>query len=357
MKLRVEFDAIEVEAPDDVATEDALKEWLWQHHKSKIQASMTFPQSTAITSAMKLRLLDTIALVQRKFMLSESAPVVFGYLLEELLDLMDSEYGFIGEIMYDTEDGDGGSMFLQTHAVTNIAWNAATRKFYDDNIDDGLKFYNLNTLFGTVMTSKQPVISNHPQQDKRAGGIPEGHPPLDRFLGIPFFNKHGEMNGMVGVANKPGGYTQADIDFLEPFTVTCSNLIQAYFQNKENKNLINTLEEKVHERTQKLEMINERLEEANRQVKLSSAAQLKHFAYVTFVCVCVGGRSLVLKGRNRTHGWLSISLHLFSFFPHCTVQLHEPRDSDSPELHHRNQQHAGGNATQPHAARLRPHDC
>jgi hypothetical protein len=53
------------------------------------------------------------------------------------------------------------------------------------------------------------------------------------------------MNGMVGIANKPGGYSKTDIEFLEPFTVTCSNLIQAYNVMREDKYLINALEEKV----------------------------------------------------------------------------------------------------------------
>lgn len=54
------------------------------------------------------------------------------------------------------------------------------------------------------------------------------------------------MNGIniVGIANKPGGYSQADIDFLEPFTVTCSNLIQAYRAIRQNKYLINNLEKR-----------------------------------------------------------------------------------------------------------------
>ena len=43
------------------------------------------------------------------------------------------------------------------------------------------------------------------------------------------------MNGMVGISNKPGGYTKEDIEFLEPFTVTCSNLLQAYWQIERTK--------------------------------------------------------------------------------------------------------------------------
>ena len=141
----------------------------------------------------------------------------------------------------------------------------------------GLKFYNLDTLFGRVMTTSQPVISNNPSSDPRAGGIPEGHPPLNHFLGLPFFH-NGKMTGMVGISNKPGGYSVADIDFLEPLTVTCSNLIQAYQQKQKNEYLINTLEESVIARTKELEMVNKNLEEANRQVRQNAMMQLQHFA-------------------------------------------------------------------------------
>jgi hypothetical protein len=78
-------------------------------------------------------LLDTIAHVQRQFFQSVAPREVFGGLLEGLLNLMSSEYGFIGEIKYE----DDGTMYLQTHAITNIAWNQATRQFFDDNIESG----------------------------------------------------------------------------------------------------------------------------------------------------------------------------------------------------------------------------
>jgi GAF domain-containing protein len=150
----------------------------------------------------------------------------------------------------------------------------------------GLKFCNLKTLFGKVMTTQRPVISNNPSSDNRAGGIPEGHPPLNHFLGLPFFHG-GELTGMVGISNKPGGYSEADIEFLEPLTVTCSNLIQAYQQSNRNDYLINTLEESVKARTKELEIVNKNLEEANRLVRKNADMQLQHFAcmsqYVKFV--------------------------------------------------------------------------
>jgi hypothetical protein len=80
------------------------------------------------------------------------------------------------------------------------------------------------------------------------------------------------------VQNKPGGYTDEDVEFLEPFVATCSNLIQANNAIQENVRLINTLEEKVSERTIELSLANASLEEANVKLMAASAAQLTHFA-------------------------------------------------------------------------------
>ena len=110
-----------------------------------------------------------MAKVQRQYLQMEEADVVFGCLLQGILDLTDSEYGFIGEVKYEE---DQKTMYLQTHAITNIAWNAETRAFYDDNIAQGLKFYNLQSLFGKVMTTRETVISNTPIDDPRGCGVP-----------------------------------------------------------------------------------------------------------------------------------------------------------------------------------------
>lgn len=81
--------------------------------------------------------------------------------------MTESEYGFIGEVLY----GDAKKPYLKTHAITNIAWNKETRKFYEENAPQGMEFYNLKTLFGKVMTSGKPVIANMPAKDPRSASF------------------------------------------------------------------------------------------------------------------------------------------------------------------------------------------
>jgi len=167
-------------------------------------------------------LLHAIHNAQSMFVDNHSIKDIFDNLLTNLLELTGSEYGFIGEVLYDSEN----SPYLRTYAITNISWSADTQKFYDENAPTGFEFSKLQSLFGEVMTTKKVVLSNQPSEDSRRGGLPEGHPSLDSFLGLPFFS--GEtLNGMVGIANRPTGYDTQIVEYLQPFLFTCANIIKA----------------------------------------------------------------------------------------------------------------------------------
>jgi signal transduction histidine kinase/CheY-like chemotaxis protein len=269
-----------VERPNhSFRNENELKEWIWENHKDKLISSMTIKfkdeQTDLERAQRRLALLDKIVRAQRQCLQNESPRVVFGSLLDSLLQLTNGEYGFIGETKYDQD----GNIYLQTHAYTNIAWDSATQKLYQENAESGLAFTNHYPLFGRVLKTAEPVISNNLEQDHFACGTHEGHPAFKCILGIPFFKNGGvEMNGMLGIGKKLGGFTQEDIDFLEPFTATCSNLVYAYGQTQERKDLINTSKERVRVQTQELQLVNKNLEDANRRTLESSAAQMEHFA-------------------------------------------------------------------------------
>lgn len=177
-------------------------------------------------------LLTMISEAQEDFILNGDTRVLFDRLLQRLLDLTLSEYGFIGEILHT----DVGAPYLKTHAITNIAWNEATQSFYEENAESGLEFHNMETLFGNVITSGKPVVTNRydPHKDARAGGQPEGHPPMYSFCGLPFYLGK-DLIGMVGIANRPGGYEDELIEYLQPFLTTCASIIGTYRNDRARK--------------------------------------------------------------------------------------------------------------------------
>jgi hypothetical protein len=122
----VDMQQLDLEIPKDLLEdEEAMKEWIWENSKSKLFGAIKVKESGEPTelerAQLSLKLLDNIAKVQRQYLQMEEPKIVFGTLLEKLLELMDSEYGFIGEVKHQED----GTPYLQTHAITNIAWMQA----------------------------------------------------------------------------------------------------------------------------------------------------------------------------------------------------------------------------------------
>jgi PAS domain S-box-containing protein len=168
-------------------------------------------------------MIEAIHRAQSQFIARFDARVTFNGLLDILLALTRSEYGFVGEVLLDEHH----NPYLRTLAITNIAWNEETRARYERYSESGMEFRNLKTLFGAVMTTRKAVIANDAKNDPRSGGLPHGHPAMHTFLGVPFFSGD-NLVGMLGIANKPHGYDEKIARDLDPFLSTCANLVEAY---------------------------------------------------------------------------------------------------------------------------------
>ena len=105
------------------------------------------------------KLLHAIHLAQNEFIEEPDTRKAFRLILQDLLQLTQSEYGFIGEAQH--RPG-GGEPFLKIHAYTDIAWDETTRQLLIDCEESGLEFHNLDTLFGVVVRTGDVVISNEP---------------------------------------------------------------------------------------------------------------------------------------------------------------------------------------------------
>ena len=201
------------------------------------------------------RMLEAVSEAQADFISDADPHPTFDRLLTHLLDITDSQYGFIGEAFLDAN----GAPFLRPYAITDISWDDDSRKLHEQYVSGGFEFRNLNTLFGHVLSSGEPVLSNSPATDPRSGGLPPGHPPLDAFLGLPL-HRGSELVGMIAVANRPGGYADAHIEHLQPFTTTCAVLIDAYRNSQRRRHaesmlrqLNLELEDHVNQRTAELQ--------------------------------------------------------------------------------------------------------
>jgi len=109
------------------------------------------------------------------------------------------------------------------------------------------------SVFGVVITEGRSNISNDVLHDPRRAGQPKGHPPVRTFLGVPL--QVGEkVIGMIGVANKAGGYTKDDERLLSTF----ANQVAVAVDNAR-------LYESQREMIGRLELLHQELNQAERE--------------------------------------------------------------------------------------------
>lgn len=175
-------------------------------------------QELAESNAM----LDALTRIQNRFIAGGDVGELFDALLADLLVISESDYGFIAGVRYDS----AGSPFLRSFAMTDISWNEATRRMFAELGPRGMEFHNLDTLFGRPVTERVPILSNDPNNDPRRAGRPEGHPPLDSFLGIPLLKGEAVL-GVIALANRPNGYDQSLVERLQPLVAAVGSVVES----------------------------------------------------------------------------------------------------------------------------------
>lgn len=216
------------------------------------------------------QLLKTVSRALSQFVAEVNPFILLNGLLDDLLELTESEYGFIGEVFY----SDTGNPYIRSYATTDISWNKGTQDLYEATSAKGMVFSKLDTLYGEVLKTGQHVISNNPCADPRSGGIPEGHPPLRSFLGVPLYSGS-NLQGVVGIANRDGGYDTSLLEYLAPFVTVCGDLIHAYRNNRKNLQL----EEELQSYKRRVSALTQR------QVMSKSTASLPDFEQLADDCV------------------------------------------------------------------------
>lgn len=143
-------------------------------------------------------------------------------LLNDFLKLTGSEYGLIGEL----ETTSRGKSYITTFAVHMPDWSQDSPLSHEQSDGTGYEFHELDNLFGYAITSGKAVISNDPAHHPAAVGLPEGHPPIRSFMGIPVY--HGDrIVGQIALANRQGGYTEEIQDYISPLVSAYGQIIIA----------------------------------------------------------------------------------------------------------------------------------
>jgi len=213
-------------------------------------ASSSAPTATLSTPASTPAVQDELAsLYAMSVELADlhELPQVLDTALSFCLELTSSTFGFVGLL--------NGSAVMDVAAIKGFS--PADPSFYK-------RFRAIPVhpnVFGIVILEGKPKLSNDVPNDALSRGTPRGHPPVQTFLGVPLLLR-GEIIGMLGVANRPGGYQASD----ERLLVTFANQVAIAIANAR-------LYEQQRAMIDQLQELNRRLDAAQLQELLTAERQ------------------------------------------------------------------------------------
>ncbi len=150
--------------------------------------------------------LESINRVFQEAFICESEEDVAGKCLEVAEELTNSEFGFVGEI---NENGRFDDI-----ALSPPAWESCQTL----NAHELLSDMEIVSYWGRTIHDGKSQIVNDPDSDPDRVGLPESHPRITSFLGVPLKQGNNTI-GMIALANKKEGYNEEDKENVEALSV------------------------------------------------------------------------------------------------------------------------------------------
>lgn len=142
-------------------------------------------------------LLAVMSRAHRKYFHEDDRPRLFDQLLADIVALTGCEGGFIGEVLDDDEP-------------------QPRLKALAPACDDPV-VHRVQDSLAEVLTTRRAVLMDDQTHN---------------FLGLPLM-RGGQLVGVAGLANRPGGFHEQDVTFLQPLLELCAHLIEVIRTDRE----------------------------------------------------------------------------------------------------------------------------
>lgn len=140
--------------------------------------------------------------------------------------LTGSRFGFIVEL------NDKG--LFDSIAISDPGWEEC--RMSEEQKKCVLVDMEMHGIRKRVLEQGKTEIVNDPASDPGFTGVPEGHPEITSFLGVPL-KSGGRVFGLIAVGNKDGGYDSEDAAVIESLSTALSDLLLRKKGEMENEKL------------------------------------------------------------------------------------------------------------------------
>lgn len=209
--------------------------WKWVRHSGRVvatspsgkalrlvgtQMDIQIRKSAEQSAGKRAELINQIRDAQGHFIAAASLERVFAEMIRIALSHSESAVGFILRKLDDGSDKNS----MQCYGIPQFLLNDETVGLLDLESADGSRYLTYKDLYSAALHKGEAVIAH--KNISNSGEGCDNPSDLVSFLGLPVF--HGlEIVGMLGLANRVGGYDQDFIKELDPFIAAISSMIVA----------------------------------------------------------------------------------------------------------------------------------
>lgn len=207
---------------------------LWNRKLQKEIRKRKQAQQLVMEHNAVLHCLDSL----RKQFIKEADPFnLYPPFMKQLQTLAESEYGLVGEILVDEDDG---SRYLKIYAMSNLAWSVESKALYAQTKKSGAEFRQMDNLLGQVIMHGEPIIANQGDNQRCISTLLDSRFAFRNYALLPVY--FGLMQvGVVGLANRKMDYDDAFQTLLQPVISGLGQVIVARWdreaREKAEKNL------------------------------------------------------------------------------------------------------------------------
>ena len=170
-------------------------------------------------------LLQAINRVQTAYIRHQDSYLTLNLLLDSLLKLTGSDYGFVGEyVRHDEVDPQ-----ICFYHKGDTPWRPEKLTRYSAPVSVRHLIERDDSMLSELLTATMPILHNVLRDRPNRSFVPDQVPAISAFLGLPLLTNDRRV-GVIGLSRAAGRFDESIADSLQPLIRTATNVLDARYQ-------------------------------------------------------------------------------------------------------------------------------